>query len=119
MKTVCTVNTLSLLLISDNSFIEVPRCLFSMELFLNTDYHGKYFCFDLPFNSLKSKIWSLYYLFCLSLMSATLDHLSNDNIGAVKNEAILKLVYAIFYRIFIFSLNDSPSKLSKMFFYFI
>ena len=92
METVCTVNTLSLLLISDNSFIEVPRCLFSMELFLNPDYHGKYFCFDLPFNSLKSKIWSLYYLFCLSLMSATLDHLSNDNIGAVKNEAILKLV---------------------------
>ena len=82
-------SSLWLLLIGDNSLVEVLKCLTSIELFLNPDYYGKHCCFDLAFNSQKDKIRSLRYFFCLSLKSATLDHFSNDNIGAVKNEAIL------------------------------
>ena len=70
-------------------FREVLRCLTSIKLFLNPDYHGKHCYFDLAFNSQKDKIRSLHYFFCLSLKSATLYHLSNDNIVAAKNEAIL------------------------------
>ena len=80
--------SLSLLLIGDNSLVEVLRCLISSELFLNPDYYGKHCGFDLAFNSQKDKIRPLHF-FCLSLKSATLDHFSHDNIGAVKNEAIL------------------------------
>ena len=44
----------------------------------------------LSFNSSKrqNKVFTLS-LFCLSLKSATLDHFSDDNISAVKNEGIL------------------------------
>ena len=80
---------LSLLLIGDNSLVEILRCLISIKLFLNSDYCGKHRCSDLAFNSQKDKIRLLHYSFCLRLKSATQDHSSNDNIGAVKNEAIL------------------------------
>ena len=80
---------LSLLLIGDNSLVEILRCLISIKLFLNPDYCGKHRCSDLAFNSQKDKIRLLHYSFCLRLKSATQDHSSNDNIGAVKNEAIL------------------------------
>ena len=86
-------SSISLLLIGDNSLVEVLRCLTSTELFLNLDYYGKHCCFDLAFNSQKDKIRSLHYFFCLSLNGATLDHCINDNIGAVKNEAILNCKY--------------------------
>ena len=82
-------SSLSLLLIGGNSLVEVLRCLTSIELFLNSGYYVKHCCFDLAFNSQKEKIRSLQYFFCLSLKSATLEHFSSDNIGAVKNEAIL------------------------------
>ena len=49
----------------------------STELFLNPDYYGKHYCFDLDFNSQKDKIRSLNYFFV------------SDNIGYVKNKAIL------------------------------
>ena len=84
----CLYSSLSLLLIGDNSLVEVLRCLTSSELFLNPDYYGKHCGFDLAFNSQKDKIRHLHF-FWLSLKSATLDHFSYDNIGAVKNEAIL------------------------------
>ena len=71
-------SSLSLLLIGDNSLVEVLRCLTSIELFLNSGYCGKHCCFDLAFNSQKDKIKSLQYLFCLSLRSATLDHFSSE-----------------------------------------
>ena len=79
-------SSMSLLLIGDNSFL---RCLTYIQLFLNSDYYGEYCCFDLAFNSQRDKIRSLHYFFCFSLKSATLDHFFNDNIGAVKNDAIL------------------------------
>ena len=82
-------SSISLLLIGDNSSVEVLRCLTSIELFISLDYYGKHCCFDLAFNSQKDKIRPLHYFFCLSLKGATIDHFSNDNIGAVKNEAIL------------------------------
>ena len=82
-------SSLSLLLLGDKFLVEVLGCLISIELFLNPNYYGKHCCFALAFNSQKNKIRSLHYFFCLSLKSATLDHFSNDNIGAVKNETIL------------------------------
>ena len=82
----------SLLLICDNALVEVLRRLTFIELFLNSGYYGKHCCFDLAFNSKKEKIRSLQYFFCLILKSATLDHFSSDDIGAVKNEAILKIL---------------------------
>ena len=82
-------SSISLLLIGDNSLVEVLRCLTSIELFLNADSYGKHCCFDLAFNSQKDKIRPLHYFFCLSLKCATIYHFSNNNIGAVKNEAIL------------------------------
>ena len=80
---------MSLLLIGYNSLVEVLRCLTFIELFLNADYYGKHCCFDLAFNSRKGKIKPLHYFFCLSLKGATIYHLSNDNIAAMKNEEIL------------------------------
>ena len=44
-------------------FREVLRCLTSIKLFLNPDYHGKHCYFDLAFNSQKDKIRSLHYFF--------------------------------------------------------
>ena len=67
-------SSLSLLVIGDNSLVEVLRCLTSIELFLNLDYYGKHCCFDLAFNYQKDKIRSLHYFFCLSLKIATLDY---------------------------------------------
>ena len=61
------------------------NCVLLFSYFL----YGKHGCFDLAFNSQKDKIRPLHYFFCLSLKGATIDHFSNDNIGAVKNEAIL------------------------------
>ena len=87
----CRYSSISLLLIGDNSLVEVLRCLTSIELFLNADYYGKHCCFDLAFNSQKDKIRPLHYFFCLNLKGATIDHFSNDNIGAVKKEAILNI----------------------------
>ena len=82
-------SSISLLLIGDNSLVEVLRCLISIELLLIPDYYGKHCCFNLAFNSKKDKISPPHYFFCLSLKNAILDHFSTDNIGAVKNEALL------------------------------
>lgn len=79
----------SLLLSGDNSLVEILRCLTSIELFLHPEFYGKHSCFDLAFKSQKNTKRSLNHFFRLSLKNATLDHCANDNLGAVKNEAIL------------------------------
>lgn len=47
----CMYSSFWLLLISDNSFVQVLRCLTSIELFKNSDYFDKCSCFVSDFNS--------------------------------------------------------------------
>ena len=55
---------------------------------------------------------------CLLLAGTTPkhDHFASSSTSSIR---ALKLVFVIFYRIFIFSPNDNPSKTMKKVFYFI
>ena len=59
----CMYSSLSLLLIGDNSLVEVVRCLTFIQMFLNLEYYDKHCCFDLAFNLQKDKIWHRHCFF--------------------------------------------------------
>ena len=93
------MKTLSVLLKIPAKKIELSRsALFHMK----TRASFKYFVHD-----------------CNNVVSFTIRDFIKGSIKLLNHKCYLKLVSAIFYQIFIFSPNDSPSKTMKNVFYFI
>ena len=82
-------NSVSLLLVGDNSVVEEIRSLTSIQLYLNSDYYGKHDVFQSAYLSQKEPKRSPESIFYLSLKNDTLDSNLKNKEDTVKREAIL------------------------------
>ena len=82
-------NSVSLLLVGDNSVVEEIRSLTTIQLYLNSDFYGKHDVFQSAYLSQKVPKRSPESIFYLSLKNDTLDSNLKNKEDTVKREAIL------------------------------
>ena len=84
----CLFSSVSLVLVGDNSLVQILRILTSIELFVHAKFYSQHSCFTSPLDKHAEYFSNINNLLPMSVSQQSIDTgLSKDNL--VKQEAIL------------------------------